>query len=52
MRSWLGKGRSIPRERTNAPKDGGVEERGPMGAPRNWMTQKLSEEALEVPIQE
>lgn len=49
MRSWLGKGRSIPRERTNAPKNGGVEERGPMG---DWMTQKLSEEALEVPIQE
>lgn len=43
MRSWLGKGRSVPRERTNTQRGGGVEERGAMEAPRNWMTQELSE---------
>lgn len=43
MRSWLGKGRSVPRERINTQRDGGVEERGAVEAPRNWMTQELSE---------
>ena len=44
MRSWLGNGRNVPREETNAQRGSGAADRGAMEAPRNWKTQELSED--------
>lgn len=44
MTSWLGEGRSVPREETNTQRGSGVEERGDTEALRYWKTQELSEE--------